>query len=77
VAKALDCQALWTERQQFETDRRQGLRLENFLLKFLELTIYQQVPKLFSGHELRGLVDKTTAKQPKIQQFESTKFQDR
>ena len=54
-----------------------GKDLENFLLKFLDLTIYQQVPKLFSRHELRGLVDKTTSKQPKVQQFEPTAFQDR
>jgi hypothetical protein len=56
---------------------RQGLGLENFLLKFLDLTIYQEVPKLFSRHELRGQVDKTTSKQLKIQQFETTGFHDR
>jgi hypothetical protein len=46
--------------QQFETD----LDLEIFLLKFLDLIIQHEVPKL---------VDKTTTtQQPKVQQFEST-----
>jgi hypothetical protein len=48
---------------------------KNFLLKFLDLIIHQKVPKLklFSQQDL---VDKTTAQQPKVQQFESTGFQD-
>jgi hypothetical protein len=51
------------------------LELENFLLKFLELIIHHELPKLklFSQQDL---VDKTTAQQPKVQQFESTGFQD-
>ena len=63
--------------QKFETNRRQGLGLKkkNFLLKFLDLIIHHEVPKLklFSHQDL---VDKTTAQQPKVQQFESTGFQD-
>jgi hypothetical protein len=65
--------------QQFETDRRQGLGFKHFLLIFLDLIIHQEVPKLklFSQQEFRGLEDKTTAQQqPKVQQFESTGFQD-
>jgi hypothetical protein len=44
--------------QQFETDPRQGLGVENFLLGFLDLIIHQQLPtlKLFSQQELRGLI---------------------
>jgi hypothetical protein len=51
------------------------LELEIFLFKFLDIVIHHEVPKLklFSQQDL---VDKTTAKQPKIQQFESTGFQD-
>jgi hypothetical protein len=37
------------------------LDLEYFLLRFLDLITHQEVPKLFSQQELRGLVDKTTA----------------
>ena len=50
----------------------------NFLLKFLDLIIHQEVPKLkiFAEHELSDLVDKTTDQQPKIQQFQPTGFQD-
>ena len=33
------------------------------LLRFLDLIIHQEVPKLFSQQELRGLVDKTTDQQ--------------
>jgi len=53
------------------------LELKNFLLKFLNLVIHQEVPKLklFSQQELRDLVDKTTAQQFKVQQFEAG-FQD-
>jgi hypothetical protein len=45
------------------------------LLKFLDLRIHPEIPKskLFSQQDL---VDKTTAQQPKVQQFESTGFQD-
>jgi hypothetical protein len=50
--------------QQFETD----LDLEIFLLKFLDLIIHHEVPKL-------KLFSKTTP-QPNVQQFESTGFQD-
>jgi hypothetical protein len=51
------------------------LELEIFLLKFLDLVIHHEVSKLklFSQQDV---VYKTTAKQPKIQQFESTGFQD-
>ena len=37
--------------------------------------LYQEVPRLFRQQDLRGLVGKTTAQQPKVQQFESTGFQ--
>ena len=47
------------------------LDLKNFLLRFLDLIIHQEVPKLFFQQDLRGLVDKTTAQQPKVQQFET------
>ena len=50
--------------------------LEYFLLRFLDLIIHQEVPKLFCQQELRGLVDKTTAQQPKIQQFETDRRQE-
>jgi hypothetical protein len=51
------------------------LELEIFLLKFLDLIIHHEVPKLklISQHDL---VDKMTAQQPKVQQFESTGLQD-
>jgi len=44
--------------QQFETDRREGLGLKNFLLIFLDI-IHQEVPKLklFSQQEFHGLED--------------------
>jgi hypothetical protein len=64
--------------RQFETDRRQRLGLKkNFLLKFFDLIIQQEVPKLklFSQQELCDVVNKTTAQQPKVQQFESSGFQ--
>jgi len=41
------------------------------LLRFLDFICYQEVPKLFYQQKLRGLVDKTTAQQPKVQQFET------
>jgi hypothetical protein len=44
------------------------MELEIFLLKFLGLVIHNEVPKLKLFPPTR-LVDKTTAKQPKIQQF--------
>ena len=47
------------------------LDLEYFLFRFLGFTLYQEVPKLYSQQELRGLVDKTTAQQTKVQQFET------
>ena len=47
------------------------LDLEYFLLRFLDLTTHQEVPKSISQQTLRGLVDKTTGRQPKIQQFET------
>jgi hypothetical protein len=34
-----------------------------------------EVPKLFSQEELGGLVDKTTAQQTKVQQFETDRRQ--
>jgi len=51
------------------------LDLKSFLLRILDLIIHQEVPelKLFSQQDL---VDKTMAQQPKVQQFESTGFQD-
>jgi len=54
------------------------LELKNFLLKFLNLVIHQEVTKLklFSQQELSDLVDKTTAQQLKVPQFEATGFQD-
>ena len=62
--------------QQFETDRRKWLEFKkNFLLKFLDLIIHNEVPKLKLFFQ-QDLVDKTTAQQPKVQQFESTGFQD-
>jgi len=56
--------------QQIETNPRQ----ENFLLKFLDLIIHHEVPKLklFSQQDV---VDKT-AQKPEDQQFDSTEFQD-
>jgi hypothetical protein len=54
-----------------------GKDLENLLSRFLDLTIHQEVPKLFSQQELRGLVDKTPAQHSKDRQFESSGFQDR
>ena len=64
--------------QQLEIDRRQRLGFKKILLKFLDLIIHQEVLnlKLFSQQDLRDLVNKTTAQHPKIQQFESTGFQD-
>jgi hypothetical protein len=49
--------------------------LENFLLKFLDLIIHHEVPKLklFSQQDL---ADKVMAQQPKVQQLEATWFQD-
>jgi hypothetical protein len=41
------------------------------LLRFIDLILHQEVPKLLSQQELRGLVDKTADQQPKIQQFET------
>jgi hypothetical protein len=35
--------------------------LEYFLLRFLDLIIHQEVPKLFSQQTLHGLVDKMMA----------------
>jgi len=70
-----------TKVQQFETDRRQGLEkkkiINNFLLKFPNLIIRQEVVKLklSSQQELRDLQDKEMAQEPKVQQFESTSFQ--
>jgi len=57
--------------QQFETDARR----ENFLLKFLDLIIHNEVPKLKSFPK-QDVVDKVTAQQLKVQQLESTGFQD-
>ena len=36
------------------------------LLRFLDLILHQEDPNMFSQQELRGLVDKTTAQQPKV-----------
>ena len=41
-------------------------------VRFLDLLLHQEVPKLFSQQQLRGVVDKTTAQQSKVQQFETT-----
>ena len=54
---------------------RKDLALEYFLLRFLDLIIHQEVPKLFCQQELRGLVDKTTAQQSKVRQFETDRRQ--
>jgi hypothetical protein len=43
------------------------------MLRFLDLTLHQEVPKLFCQQELRSLVDKMTAQQSKVQQFETGK----
>jgi hypothetical protein len=51
------------------------LELKNFLLQFRDLIIHQEVPKLKLLSQ-QDLVVKTTAQQPKVQQFESTGFQD-
>jgi uncharacterized protein YbcV (DUF1398 family) len=56
--------------QQFETDTRKDLEFENFLLKFLDLIIYNEVPKLKIFSE-QDLVDKRMAQQSKLQQFET------
>ena len=40
-------------------------------VRFLDLITHQEVLKLFSQQELRGLVDKTTAQQTQVQQFET------
>jgi len=45
--------------------------LENFMSRLLIPTIYREVPRLFAQQDRRGLVDKTTAQQPKVQQFET------
>jgi hypothetical protein len=44
-------------------------------VRFLDRVIHQEVPKLFSQQELRGLVDKRTAQQSKLQQFETDRRQ--
>jgi hypothetical protein len=91
VAKVLDCQALCTaaamcvgrdadfqiqdSRQKTYKYFQKDLVLGRFLLRFLDLTTHQEVPKLFSQQTLRGLVDKTTAQQPKVQQFETDRRQ--
>ena len=38
-------------------------------VRFLDLILHQEVPKLFSQQGLRGLVDKTLAQQPEIQRW--------
>jgi len=45
---------------------------KNFPLRFLDLLSHQEIPelKLFSQQELRDIVDKTTAQQPKVEKFE-------
>jgi len=53
-----------------------GLDLEMFLLRFIDLTLYQEVPKLFSEQELRGRVDKTPAQKYQDRQFASSGFLD-
>jgi hypothetical protein len=40
-------------------------------VRFLDLVLHQKVPKLLSQQELRGRVDKRTAQQSKLQQFET------
>ena len=52
-----------------------GKDLGTFLLRFFDLIIHQEVPKLFFQQKLRGLVDKTTDQQPKVQQIESDRRQ--
>jgi hypothetical protein len=75
VAKALAYKTY--VQQEFEPAAGKGLDLKNLLSRFLNLTIHQEVPKLFSQEELRGRVDKTPAQQSKDRQFESSRFQDR
>jgi hypothetical protein len=53
-----------------------GLDLGNFLLRFLDLTTHQELPKLSYQQELRGRVDKSLAQQYQDWQFESNEFQD-
>jgi hypothetical protein len=74
VDKALDSKLY--DQEEAVRIRSKGLDLENLLSILLNLTIHQEVPKLFFQQELRGRVDKTTAQQSKVQQFESTGFQD-
>ena len=50
--------------------------LEYFLLRFLDLVIHQEVPKLLFQQQLRSRVDKTTAQQPNVQQFETNARQE-
>jgi hypothetical protein len=59
---------LYEQQQQFKTDQGQGFGLRIFfkiprlrLFRFLDPTLNQEVPKLFSQQPLRGLVDKATA----------------
>jgi hypothetical protein len=52
------------------------LDLKYFLLRFLDLVIHQEVPKLFPQQELHGLVDKTMTQQSKIEQLETNRRQE-
>ena len=44
-------------------------------VRFLDLVTYQEDLKLFIQQKLRGLVDKTTAQQTELQQFETDRRQ--
>ena len=67
------------------TIQGQGLGLRIFSTKitrphnsvrFLDLVLYQEVPKLSFQQQLRSRVDKTTAQQPNVQQFETNPRQE-
>ena len=49
-----------------------GKNLTYFLLRFHDRIIHQKIPQLFPRQ-----VDKTTTQQPKVQQLESTGYQER
>ena len=55
----------------FYTRHRLGLRIFSIKIPWP----HQEVPKLFDQQEHHGLVDKTTAQQPKVQQFETDRRQ--
>jgi hypothetical protein len=72
VAKAMDSQAFKVK----DLDLEYFVFITHHMVRFLDLIIHQEVPKLFSQQDLRGLVDKTTAQQRKVQQFEADRRQE-